>query len=262
MFSNRSSVSRGSSLAAAALAVTAFVALAGTASASIIYQDNFSGLATTPLDGAAPTVDHGTSTVWTAGGTNGPGNGAGAGVGWQDNGSTSFSGNSGGAYLSFTPSSGNIYTLTAKLDPTAGNYLALGFVKSPNTTNPVNGSGGYGWALVGPGGGGQVFTGPDTSNSNGGFTGTSGVNTVSIVLNTQASAWTYQVFDNAVAAEASPTAFATNPTITAVELGNSDSTGQFSGFELSSASVPEPAPLGLVTIGALGLLLLKRRRVV
>ena len=233
MFSNRSSVSRGSSLAAAALAVTAFVALAGTASASIIYQDNFSGLATTPLDGAAPTVDHGTSTVWTAGGTNGPGNGAGAGVGWQDNGSTSFSGNSGGAYLSFTPSSGNIYTLTAKLDPTAGNWLGLGFVKSPNTISPVNGSGAYAWAIVSPGGGGQIFTGPDTTNPNGGFTGKPGANTVSIMLNTTAKQWTYRIYDNGKAVTP-VVVFKTNPAITAVGLGNSGATGTVGDFELSA----------------------------
>jgi hypothetical protein len=253
---------RGTSLAAAALAVVAFAGLSGTASASIIYQDSFTG-GTVNLDGTAPSVDHGTSTVWTAGGTNGPGNGAGAGVGWQDNGSTSFTGNSGGAYLSFTPSSGNIYTLTAGIDPTSGNWLAIGFVKSPNTTNPVYGSSAYAWALITPSSGGGVFyPGPDLTNNGVGFTSTSGVNTVSIVLNTKAATWTYQAFNNANPVMPSPVAFSTNPTITAVELGNSDATGTFSNFELSAAVVPEPPSLGLVAVGGLGLLLLKRRKAV
>ncbi len=261
MLSNRSSISRGCLLAATSLVVAMLGTMTSAVSASIVYQDSFTG-GTANLDGAAPSVDHGTSTVWTAGATSGPGNGAGAGVGWFDNGSTSLSGNSGGAYLSFTPVNGNIYTLTTGIDPTAGNWLAIGFVKTPNTINPLNGSGAYAWVLISPGGGGQIFTGPDTSNANGGFTGTSSVNTVSIVLNTQAAAWTYQVFDNAVAAEASPVVFSTNPTITAVGLGNSSATGTFSNFELSSAAVPEPPSLGLVAVGGLGLLLLKRRKAV
>jgi hypothetical protein len=56
-------------------------------------------------------------------------------------------------------------------------------------------------------------------------------------------------------------AFATNPNITAVGLGNSVVSAQVSNFELSSAPVPEPATLGLFAIGAsAGCYLLKRRR--
>ena len=262
MFTNSFSNSHGSSLiAAAAIAVAAIAGLAGTASASIIYQDNFTG-GTANLDGAAPTIDHGASTVWTAGGTNGPGNGAGAGVGWQDNGSTSFSGNSGSAYLLFKPSIGNIYTLAGGLDVASGNWMSIGFVKSPVTTNPLYGSGAYAWALMTPGGGAAEYPGPDQTNAGVGFTGTSGTNTISIVLDTMATQWTYQVFDNGTSV-APAASFATNqPTITAVGFGNSDSTGTVSGFELSSAAVPEPASLGLAAVGAMGLLLLKRRKAV
>ncbi|MHB1768439.1 MAG: hypothetical protein ACYCUV_11395 [Phycisphaerae bacterium] len=226
-------VSVFSSVSITVITLMAGLALAvGPASTHIIYRDNFKGAATTTLDGTAPTVDHGKSAKWKAGSTAGPGHGHGTGVGWQANGSTSLSGNSGGAYLSFTPSSGNIYTLKAKLDPSAGNWLGLGFVKSPNTINPVNGSGAYAWAVVSPGGGGQIFTGPDTTNANGGFTGTSGANKVSIVLNTTAKHWTYRIYDNGKA-ETPVVVFKTNPAITAVGLGNSGASGTVSGFELS-----------------------------
>ena len=265
MFTNSFSNSHGSSLiAAAAIAVAAIAGLAGTASASIIYQDSFTG-GTANLDGAAPTVDHGTSTVWTAGGTNGSGDGAGAGVGWQDNGSTSFSGNSGSAYLLFTPSSGNIYTLTASFELTtsSSNWLSVGFVRTPNTTMPLYGSGAYAWGFVMPSGAGATYPGPDQTVAGTGFTGNAynNLNTLSIVLNTQASAWTYQMSANGTAVTP-VVAYTTNPAITAVGLGNSDATGHFSNFELSSAAVPEPASLGLVAAGSLGLLLIKRRRAV
>lgn len=226
-------VSIFSSVAVTGIMLLAGLALAaGRGPAHVIYQENFKGAATAPLDGTRPTVDHGKSAKWTAGSTAGPGHGHGTGVGWQANGGTSLSGNSGGAYLSFTPSSGNIYTLTAKLDPTAGNWLGLGFVKSPNTINPVNGSGAYAWAILSTGGGGQIFTGPDTSNPNGGFTGKSGANTVSIVLNTTAKQWTYRIYDNGKAV--TPVViFKANPVITAVGLGNSNATGSVRDFELS-----------------------------
>jgi hypothetical protein len=211
----------------------ALVLATGQVSTHVIYQDNFKGTATTTLDGVAPTEDHGKSAKWTAGSTAGPGHGHGTGVGWQANGSTSLQGNSGGAYLSFTPVNGNIYTLTARIDPIKGNWLGLGFVKRPNTTNPLNGSGAYAWAIIGPSGGGQIFTGPDTSNPNGGFTGKSGANTISIVLNTTAKKWTYRVYDNGKTV--TPIViFKTNPVITAVGLGNSDAKGMVSDFELST----------------------------
>ena len=249
-------IARGSSLTAA-LAITAFAGLAGTASANIIYQDNFSGASTTPLNGAAPTIDNGTSTTWTAG--------VGFNEGyWLDNGSTSIPNSTGGAYLSFTPVSGNIYTLTAsfKITASTGNWFGLGFVKSPNTSNSLVGSGAYAWGLIGPNGEGQLFTGPDNAGSQPVFQvnpfGT--FNILSIVLNTQASAWTWQMSANGTPID-SVVAFATNPNITAVGLGNSVVSAQVSNFELSSAPVPEPATLGLFAIGAAaGLFLLKRRR--
>ena len=72
-----------SPLIASAAIAGAAMAMAGmgasTASASVIYSDSFTG-GTANLDGASPTVDNGTSTVWTAGSQNLAVNGAGGGV--------------------------------------------------------------------------------------------------------------------------------------------------------------------------------------
>ena len=278
MFSNRSSViSRGGCIAAMALAVAAVAGLAGTASASIIYQDNFSGSSSNPLNATSPSVDA-TGATWTAD------------TGWRADGSQTAAdaatNGSSDAYLPFTPSSGNIYTLSATMSPslTSGsNWFALGFVGSfssatSTTGGAVNNGDGVNawfadsgsgqlnagpWLLMNSGWNGEdpnesYFPGPGASGAVD-FTGKSG-DTVAIVLNTQSSAWTFQVFVNGT--NVSPVIpFSSNPAITGVGLGQfAPAVGSVSNFSLTS--VPEPATLGLCAVGGLGLLLLKRRRVV
>ncbi len=245
----------------AAATVAAMGLAAGTASANTIYSDSFTG-GTANLDGASPTVDNGTSTVWTAGSQNGAGNGAGGGVGWSDSGYSNVGNAIGSAYLSFVPSGGHIYTLSAGVDVngTGTSGLNLGFIGSPNTQEDFYHSNGYAWAFVRDN---QVFQngGPNGSGTYYGPTSSTPISyTISIVLNTTATAWTYDFTVNGVST--GPTVFATNPTIAAVGMGNSGSavTGTFSNFSLTESSVPEPASLGLMGLGGLGILLLGRRR--
>ncbi len=286
MFSKAFPISRVSSLAAKAavapIAVGTLAMLGVTAGAvsgsTIIYQDSFTGSATTPLNGAVPTIDNGTSATWTA-----DNSGSSAGyIGFADNGYTTEGLGSGGgaAYLKFTPVSGNIYTLSAGLNaitganPGTGNdWLSIGFLKTPNTVGRFDAptsEGAYAWALLRtvantPVAGqqdGTLFTGPGVDTYGQNFNNAvAGVNTLSTVLNTGGSTWTWQLFLNGAAV--SPIkAFPTNPTITAVGIGNDGSVinGQFSNFELTSSPVPEPATLGLFGLGGLGLLLASRKR--
>ncbi len=274
MFSNRSSISHGLSLAVVVLAA----GLAGTASAStIIYQDSFSGSNSTPLNGAAPTVDKGQSATWTAN----------TYAVWSDSGYTNYNLDQSGktrdsAYLGFTPTSGQIYTLSATLTITSGvsgGTLDIGFPGNIQAgTNTAGGTSTLNtgwdwpsnitnvspspWVLLGDSGSGYYFTGP---GENGGSPFSSSAaavgsaNDISIVLNTAAAAWTYQAFDNGVA-ESPIVAFTTNPTITAVGLQNAGVIGTVGNFELASSPVPEPATLGLLAVGGLGLLLVSRKR--
>ncbi len=275
MFSNRSAISRGCSLVAGALAAAACVGLAGMASAStIIYEDSFSGSsAANSLNGAAPTVDNGTSSTWTAGSTTGYN-------GFTDTGSASTStGNGIIAYLNFLPSHGYVYTLSVGMQTTSANaWLAVGFMTSPMISNRFDqpdSSGGPGatpWAMVyaPPSSGtyiGSLFTGPAATVYGQNFSPPSGssatgIQDISIALNTGTAAWSYQVFDNGTAVSPVEGFQNPNPAIVAVGLNTIAPSGQFSNFELSSAAVPEPATLGMTGAGALCLLLLKRRKTV
>ena len=257
-----------SSIVAAALATVACVGLAGAASAGIIYQDSFSGTNTTPLNGAAPTVDNGTSLTWTAGSA------------WADSGYTNTATGRWNASLAFTPVNGQIYTLSAGLDmtgpgssPNGNDWLAIGFMNTQNTNtafdanyqNSSQPAAADPWVQSALGGaGGTVFTGPGTAG-NQGFANAVGVNTYSIVLNTGSSAWAYNVYltnSNVTNKLVGTGAVETTPGITAVGLENGLGVGEVSNFSLTDVAVPEPASLGLLTAGGLGLLLLKRRKAV
>ena len=287
MFSNRSTIYRGCSLAAATLAAVACIGLAGTAWAStVIYQDNFSGSSSTPLNGAAPKTDNGSSTTWTAT-TNGTNSS------FYDNGSASETSATGAlGYLNFTPASGNVYTLSATLslptssaDTTSGetnwNWFAVGYASSVDTSSGATFNSGsspnpYAWVEVyapvdNLGFAGEGFEGPNSSTPAQAFSTPSGqsdtAQQISIVLDTGPATWTYQFFDDSTAVS-SVESFSSNPAITAVGLclqgspnWSSPVTGNVSNFSLTSSPVPEPATLGLMVLGGMGLLLLKRRKV-
>lgn len=279
--------SRSSSLMAKAAALPMAIGtlavlgmVTNRASASVIYQDTFSGNSTTPLNGTAPTVDDGgasatwtanTYAVWSASG--------------YTNGNLDQSGKSAdSAYLGFTPTAGQIYTLSATLTVSSsiggGSSLNFGFPGNIQAgTNPLGNTSTLNtgwtwpttitnldvspWVLLGGTGGGYVFTGPDEDSAAYSFTPAAigNPNNIAIVLNTGGNAWTYQVFDNGAAVSPVVT-LNPNPTMTAVGMQNENVIGSIGNFELISSPVPEPATLGLAGVGALGLLLTKRRRAV
>ncbi len=226
-------------------AVTGTLGLAASmASANVIYQDNFTGSSTLgTLNGAAPTKDNGPSATWTASGVfadSGYAN-ASAGAGARRN-----------AFLSFTPVSGEIYTLSVRIDMTgtatgdttaSDNWFALGFMTTAATSGGWDVNGASPWVLSRYNGvGGAVFSGPGTAGGQG-FAIVAGVNDYSIILNTGSSAWTYQVLltnssvTNKVVGAGT---FTSNPAIVAVGLEDGLGLGKFSHFALTSSPVHGP----------------------
>jgi hypothetical protein len=294
MFSNRTSITRGCSLAAGVLAMAGMALASSTASAAVIYQDSFTGTGGMgTLNGTSVTVGPNASnyvsgppsSTWLATSS--------SSYGWADSGY--FNGNATDypgrvtAQLNFTPLSGYIYTLSATVSLTSGAnpyaYLALGFLSNATSSNLT-----YGWDVNSPSGSdpsaspwalvriGAVatsttsaispaltyFTGPGLAGSAGSNLSYSAPltdNTLELVLNTTSTTWTYQVYDNGnLESGSNPISLPSGTTITAVGMQGASAIGNVSNFEL--ATVPEPATLGLVAVGGLGLLLLKRRKTV
>ncbi len=244
-------------IASAALAMASMGTI--TASASVIYSDSFTGTATTTLNGSTPTIDNGTSSKWTGASP------------FMDNGTVSTYSNDVSAYLSFAPASGHIYQLAADLNPnlsgsTLNSALEIGFIGSPNTNLALGANGpGYAWAEVRTDTNSIFYAGPGSFGNHYYAGSSTGSTTVSILLNTTPTLWTYQFTVDGTTLS-SPAAFTSNPPITAVglgALGSSTINGTFSNFSLTESSVPEPASLGLLAVGVLGLYLLlgKRHRV-
>ena len=273
-------VVRAGYLTATALAAIACVGLASTASAAttIVYSENFGGPATTTsLAGTAPTIDNGTSPTWLSQYSSST-----TSEFWTANGKVtgSVDSNNNGALevaaLNLTPVSGNIYTLSANLLPTgyiAGNnaddgFVSVGFISGSASVPPFfdgvgpwmlsdfNGTTSSPTNIV------QGFFGPGTDNGYTVSPDPAALGDVSeVVLNTTQSQWVATEYYNG--AETGNWAYAAgaNPTgITDVAIGVNGMNGTVTNFSLTDQVVPEPASLGLLGIGAAGVLLLMKGR--
>ncbi|MGC9261480.1 MAG: PEP-CTERM sorting domain-containing protein [Phycisphaerae bacterium] len=235
------------------------------ANASVVYNDSLTEYTNgtnlnTQIPGPA-----GNSNAWTAPAT---------GTEWLSVGTSGVNanGNNANAFLPFSPSTGYVYTLQATIANASGNtnWAALGFLDGVNTGgDPWTTSLAEGWTLIrgANGGADQAFIGPGTAGgTNAGTVGTTDPITVTMTLTTNnASPWTigFQYVDALTPSNSSSIAaqsYTTNPTITDVGFGESAVNATVKNFSLTATPIPEPAPLGLVVVGALGLLLLKRRR--
>ncbi len=270
----RSSISRGIVAGIAAAAIAGVVGLADTASASTtIYNQTFSSTASGVLTGTVPTHDTGNA-KWELSGA--------SGSDWLASGAAPASSGSypnAAEYLPLTVQANNIYTLTVTgLSPdvgTTGNWLAVGFLNSTSKDLVFGGSTQGPFMLLRDNGYIQAFGGPSISagasfnNENNG----SGVGpythggTATVTLNTTGpeSEWTATFAYNGSTLGSISYGGATSLPSTDLGVGfaSYDSMqGSVGSITLTQTAVPEPAALGVLAVGGLGLLILKRRKTV
>lgn len=237
-------------------ALTCSIGLAlfgGSANAATIYLDDFSGLVSTNLNGTAPDTRPGTET-WTA--TNYVNAGS---PGWRANGSIAAE-SSGtvlrGAFLPFTPTTGNVYTYSLDMNTTsATSWLAMGFTAGAGLTTDFYGATTVPapWLLDEGAGNTGTFLGTALAGSVG-FAATNAQHSYAIVLDTTAALWTATWFRDSV--QIRTDTYTTNPTINYIGIyKHDDAAGTVDNLSLTV--VPEP---GAALLGGLGLLALLRRR--
>jgi len=219
--------------------------------ATVIYQDDFSGLATSNLNGTTPDVG---ANNWVAS------------TDIKANGSALTS-NERAAYLPFAPVAGFIYTATIGVDFVSSGSgtgsLQFAFANTSSiSVHPAGNSGGSGQLFIRQNGSGVSRSNHGTdilAQANGTYNlATPPIDVFTMTLNTTGSAWTYQGAINGTNVGNLFT-YTTNPTITQIAFGGNGTgggTGTFSNFSLTS--VPEPSTGLLALLG--GLFLLRRKR--
>jgi hypothetical protein len=169
------------------------------------------------------------------------------------------------AYLPLAIQSGSIYTLSADLDPTdqasSGN-LRMGFSSTTDMTTPSQGpfSPSVRYRRDGEG---YIYAGAtllDTFGPSGGSV--SDPIRATLTLDTTGSAytttWTITNISTSTVLASDTHEYTTNPTITQVFFGASQTNGTFDNFELTA--VPEPSSLLLMGGGFLALVAMQRMR--
>jgi hypothetical protein len=171
-------------------------------------------------------------------------------------------------YLTFTPQSGLVYTLSATVtnDFSNGgdsdNWMAFGFITNTGSQIYSSGSGGAPWILLKPTGVVEAYGGPGTAGGNKTASTGAGIltgNTMTITLDTTTTLWTYKfsylAADGTTLLNSATTAYTTNPTIAGVGLSSyaaATGTRTLDDFTLTATAIPEPSTYALM-VGATGL---------
>ena len=211
------------------LTLGAALAYIPVASAEVIYQDNFNR--TGDLNGSTPTVGGNT---WSS-------------SNWSTDGSAAKPAANGFmAILPFTPVQGNIYTLSASMNPIGvpdpSDWFVLGFTGRNATDNWFVGD--QYSASAGARGSNSVYpdfyyNGPGLSGNLGNFTdGVAHVYSITLdTTNPTSSNWTVAYSVDGIQVVA-PTALGYAPTINYVGFGNAATGGTIDNFSLTVVAVP------------------------
>jgi len=233
-----------------------------TASGTVIYQDDFSGSAATPIHntrpdvqldfaGASPTASWSANSIILSNGANG--------ASLVSEGNTSRS-----ASLPFTPQVNYLYDYQISMSfaeaNTATRSMQMGFfgTASPGQNTALTSSNTQGPVIFFRNAGSYVARAAGSTELTG-FSGTTpaagvtGLHTLRITLDTSQTQWVMRTYFDGVEFGGGHT-FTTNPTIGAVGFavntsGNFNAAGTFSNFSLSATAIPEPAAPLLLSFG-------------
>lgn len=211
---------------------------AGSPAATVIYSDDFSGLAADTLRGTAPDAGGGT---W-LGTSNFKADG-------------SVTAGAGSITLPFSPVSGNIYLLSANItfSTTDTSWIGVGFADASATWTglPALGNGnrftgtvitGHSWMISAPTAGQSGFRGPGGTNAateNPGVEVLSSTVLLTISLDTTAANWQTSCFVNN-ALPGTTTHTGAQPIDVVGFTSTTGAAGRISDFQLSVASTPDP----------------------
>lgn len=244
-------------------------AAATSSHAQLIYFDDFSGLSSANLNGTAPDTRPGTET-WTAA--------TGAGAWKADGTSTTINNNPtlSNSFLTFTPSSGNIYELSmlANITTTTSGWVALGFAENNPTSTGFSAFGGSDvraapWTLMRSVNNTSnpsqtvTFQGPGSSVASVAYGTNEGANQLLMIrLDTTGSNWVSTWFVNGD--EIRSLTYTTNPTINYVGFGvnvaGNNGIGNTTVDNFQLVAIPEPSTAAFLAIGLGGLIYFRRRK--
>ena len=247
-------------------ASTLALAVGQTASAStVIVSEDFAGPSGALSGTTADTFDAG---VTSAGGSDTWA----AGAAWDADGTVSVAGGSTAAALDLGTyiddakgTASGLFTLTATISETAGEWISLGFASSgtPNINTNFTGAGAVATIIYRSGDELDMFVGPNTGGSNDGpgpAPAVTGSRTLSIELDFTthdgATDFGTVTYSDSILGDLGSFALpdVTFGSIYLSEAGNSGGTVS----NLTLTQVPEPGSLALIGLG--GLLMLRRRR--
>lgn len=219
--------------------------VAGQASASIIYFDDFSGSSGSNLHATAPDIRPG-SQIWSSN------------TQWKADGSIGGTfGNPAHSYLPFAPSAGNVYALSVDMNVTGGqsanHFFSLGFSSTSNVSEAYHPDGFYAFMIKRTNSNGgsddvETYLGPGATSGTAHNYDSGAVN-LKVVLNTQPTLWTVEWFINNLSIRGPVGFSSSNPAISYVAFGSFQNTsGTADNFTLSL--VPEPASLLMIASAA------------